>query len=447
MAVLGKGRSAGGGWRRRGALAAAVLVAAAVAGNVQPAHAAQDPFAGAQWALTQIGARTAWQRSTGAGIRIGIVDTGVERAQEDLAGKVLAATDCINTGGDPRACAGSGEDDTGHGTHMAGIAAAAKDNGRGIAGVAPGAQLVVARVLTKEGGTIVDVEAGIRWVVQHGAQVVNLSVGDNPLAQNPLDLSFQAAVEEAWAAGAVPVVASGNPNALGPAREDFSSLDALVVGATDSRGAVASYSNALTTTRWGLVAPGGSGFGDGRDVISTWRDPSAPAATNRYAFRAGASVSAAHVTGVAALLLAQGLSRDAVVQRIIASARPMACGPGCHGLLDAAAAVGATATPAPAVAGSRVAPATSPRPPASPSTQAPAPPSTSAAPTTAAPLPEPSFTDGGDEAAGLAGHGLGAGAAATAGNGVGQNPAAVWTGMALLAAAGVGLTLRAGWRR
>ena len=144
-----------------------------------------------------------------------------------------------------------------------------------------------------------------------------------------------------------------------------------------------------------------------------------------------------------ALLLAQGLSRDAVVQRIIASARPMACGPGCHGLLDAAAAVGATATPAPAVAGSRVAPATSPRPPASPSTQAPAPPSTSAAPTTAAPLPEPSFTDGGEEAAGLGGGGLGAGAAATAGNGVGQNPAAGWTGMALLAAAGVGLTLRA----
>src|SRR5437763_14200128 len=107
MAVLGKGRSAGGGWRRRGALAAAVLAAAAFVGNVQPAHAAQDPFLGAQWSLTQIGARTAWQRSTGAGIRIGIVDTGVERGQEDLAGKVLAATDCPNPGGDPRAGPGS----------------------------------------------------------------------------------------------------------------------------------------------------------------------------------------------------------------------------------------------------------------------------------------------------------------------------------------------------
>src|SRR5207237_6571767 len=136
-----------------------------------------EPYSGAQWSLTQIGARTAWQRSTGAGIRIGIVDTGVERAQEDLAGKVLAATDCINTGGDPRACAGSGEDDTGHGTHMAGIAAAAKDNGRGIAGVAPDAELVVARVLTNEGGSIVDVEAGTSRAVQHGRQGVDLIGG------------------------------------------------------------------------------------------------------------------------------------------------------------------------------------------------------------------------------------------------------------------------------
>src|SRR5207237_4144868 len=122
----------------------------------------------------QIGAPAAWQRSTGAGVRIGIVDSGVEAGHEDLAGKVVAATDCINTGGDPRACAGSGQDDSGHGTHMAGIAAAAKDNGRGIAGVAPDAELVVARVLTNEGGSIVDVEAGLRWVVQYCAQEGNL---------------------------------------------------------------------------------------------------------------------------------------------------------------------------------------------------------------------------------------------------------------------------------
>jgi hypothetical protein len=362
-----------------------------------------------------------------------------------LAGKVVAATDCINTGGDPNACGGSGQDDSGHGTHMAGIAAAAKDNGRGIAGVAPDAQLVVARVLTNDGGSIVDVEAGIRWVVRHGAQVVNLSLGDNPRAQAPLDLSFQGAIEEAWAAGAVPVVASGNPNAIGPGREDFASLDALVVGATDARGAVAPYSNALTTTKWGLVAPGGSGTGDGRDIISTWWDASAPGATNRYAYRAGASMAAAHASGVVALLLAEGLTRDQVVQRVISTVRPMACGAGCHGLLDAATAVGATAAGAALVGGaSRAAPAAAgaARPPAPPPSAPPAPTPVSTAPTTTQAPPEPALTESAREAAGVArGRALGAADAATAG-GIAQSPAAVWAAIALMAGAAIGLALR-----
>src|SRR5437764_3451847 len=151
MAAWGKGnsRTAGGRWRRRGA-AAVIAVAVAVAAAVHPqvAKASQDPLFPSQWNLQQIGAPQAWQRSTGAGIKIGIVDSGVDGSQEDLAGKVVAATDCINTGGSPAACTGSGRDDTGHGTHMAGIAAATKDNGRGVAGVAPDARLVVARVLT-----------------------------------------------------------------------------------------------------------------------------------------------------------------------------------------------------------------------------------------------------------------------------------------------------------
>src|SRR4051794_29298092 len=250
MAALGKGngRSAGARRRRRGITAAMVLAAVAGTASVPAAKASQDPMFPAQWNLQQIGAPAAWSRSTGAGVRIGIVDSGVFGAQEDLAGKVVAATDCIGTDGDPGRCNGSGQDDSGHGTHMAGIAAAAKDNGRGIAGVAPDAQLVVARVLTNNGGKIADVEAGVRWVVQHGARVVNLSVADNPLAQRPIDLSFQGAVEEAWAAGVVPVLASGNVNSLGPGRENYGGLDALVVGATDIRGVLAPYSNPLLGT-------------------------------------------------------------------------------------------------------------------------------------------------------------------------------------------------------
>jgi serine protease len=340
MAALGKGisQSAGGGWFSRGWRAVAAALIALLGGAIQPASASQDPLFGSQWALQQIGAPTAWQQSTGAGIRIGIVDSGVFAAQEDLAGKVVAAADCIDTQGDPSACHGAGQDDTGHGTLMAGIAAATKDNGRGMAGVAPDARLVVAKVLNHNGGSILDVEAGIRWVVQHGAQVVNLSLADNPLAQRPLDLSFENAVEEAWSGGAVPVVAAGNVTSLGPGQEDFGGLDALVVGATDIRGVLAPYSNPLTSAKWGVVAPGGSATGDRRDVVSTWSDPSRPNATNLYAFRSGASIAAAHVSGVVALLLAEGFSPAEAVQRVLTTARPVPCGLGCHGLVDAAAA-------------------------------------------------------------------------------------------------------------
>ena len=76
-------------------------------------------------------------------------------------------------------------------------------------------------------------------------------------------------------------------------------------------------------------------------MISTWRDRSAPGATGRYSYGAGTSVAAAHTSGVVALLLAQGMSPIQAVQRIIETARPVSCGVGCHGLLDAAAAVAA----------------------------------------------------------------------------------------------------------
>src|SRR5436305_1134934 len=86
----------------------------------------------------------------------------------------------------------------------------------------------------------------------------------------------------AWAraTGAGPVIASGNTNSsLGPGQENFSNLNALVVGATDARGLVVPYVNHLSTTKWGVLAPGGSGTGDQRDIMSTWRNLSTPNAT------------------------------------------------------------------------------------------------------------------------------------------------------------------------
>src|SRR5947209_8418839 len=157
-------------------LALAAVVAALLATVLTAAKASNDPWFPRQWGVVQIGAPQAWAASTGAGVKIGVVDTGVDTSHEDLAGKVVGTADC--RGG----CHPGGQDDHGHGTHVSGIAAAATDNGKGIAGVAPGAQLVVAKVLNKDGsGSTDDIAAGMKWVISQGAKVVNLSLGPDVL--------------------------------------------------------------------------------------------------------------------------------------------------------------------------------------------------------------------------------------------------------------------------
>ena len=111
-------------------LAGAVSLLLALA--VLPAFASDDASFRHQWSLSRIGAPDAWPVTTGAGVRIGIVDTGIDLDHEELTGKVVAHTSCLGSDGDPSRCSGSGQDEQGHGTHVAGIAAARKDNGKGI---------------------------------------------------------------------------------------------------------------------------------------------------------------------------------------------------------------------------------------------------------------------------------------------------------------------------
>jgi subtilisin family serine protease len=308
-----------------------------------PASASTDARFGEQWSLERIGAPAAWASTTGAGVRIGIVDTGIDLTHEDLAAKVVANTSCVGSNGDPARCAGSGQDEQGHGTHVAGIAAAIKDNGVGIAGVAPDAELVVAKVLGAGGsGTIEDINAGIRWVVDHGARVVNLSLGDpNFLLTSVQGTALSTGIEYAWAHGAVPVVASGNENPLGLGvlgSSDYGSMNAVVVGATGPSDEVASYSSPLGSAKWALLAPGGAGGGTpAQDVLSSiWK----PGMVNQYAALAGTSMAAPHVTGAIALLLAQGYGPQAAVDRLLRTAAGnVSCGlnsPTCAGRLDVA---------------------------------------------------------------------------------------------------------------
>jgi subtilisin family serine protease len=317
-----------------------------------------DPFFPRQWNLIQVGAPAAWTRSEGSGVIIGVVDTGVDLQQEDLAGKVVASTNCVGSGGQVQACQGSGQDDNGHGTHVAGIAAADTDNGRGVAGMAPGARLVVAKALDSQGsGNFDDVNAGIEWVVNHGARIVNLSLGsDLPGLGSLVGGNLSTGVDYAWSHGAIPVIAAGNENFFGLGSSNYGNVNAVVVGATGPDGSVAPYSSPLGNAKWALVAPGGYGTDAQGDascdgpaqpdcIISTWWSASNP--TNEYAYDQGTSMATPMVSGTLALLLAQGDSPSQAVQVLLATAdKSVPCGSGCAGRLDAARAVGAAAVQA-----------------------------------------------------------------------------------------------------
>src|SRR5207302_4052223 len=128
-----------------------------------------------------------------------------------LSGQVAESANCISSNGDPKQSKpNAGQDDEGHGTHVSGLIAAMKDNGRGIAGVAPGSKLVVAKALDSSGGGGTDdINAGIKWVVDHGARIVNLSLGDtNVVITQVLGTSLSDGIEYAWQHGAIPVLAA-----------------------------------------------------------------------------------------------------------------------------------------------------------------------------------------------------------------------------------------------
>jgi serine protease len=332
------------GGRRRIAAVVAGLVLVLGPGGAS-VSASNDASFDKLWGLAQIGAPSAWTKTTGEGVRIGIVDTGVDLTHEDLAGRVADNASCIDTQGDQAKCQGTAQDVYGHGTHVAGIAAAVRDNGVGVAGVAPDALLVVARAFSASGSANSDdVIAGIKWVVDHGAKVVNLSLGEATfVTAATFGSGLVEGIDYAWSHGAVPVVSSGNEDlfGLGIGSNEYGDLNALVVGATGPDKQVASYSSPTGNAKWSLVAPGGSGGKDEENVLSTWW---AEGKQNQYEYLAGTSMASPHVAGAVALLLAQGLTQQQAVDRILDTAdKSVQCGPNsptCVGGLDVAAATG-----------------------------------------------------------------------------------------------------------
>ena len=236
-----------------------------------------DPAWWRQWDMSQIQATDAWDLTTGTNLVIAVVDTGVDLTHSELSGKLVQGYDFVNGDDAP-------QDDHGHGTHVAGVAAAAGNNGIGIAGVSWGASIMPLKVLDAHGdGTYFDIIQAIQYAADHGAKVINLSLGGSQADPNLLD-----AVEYAEEKGCLVVAATGNQGGavLYPAAYE----DAFSVAATSDRQTRPSYSNYGAGTD--IAAPGGT---ESAGIYSL-------SPGGGYTTMYGTSMAAPHVSGLAALV-------------------------------------------------------------------------------------------------------------------------------------------------
>ena len=215
---------------------------------------------------------------TGENVTIAVIDTGIDINHREFRGRVVEGYDFVD---DDR----TAEDGNGHGTHVAGTIAGARD-GSGITGVAYSANIMPIRVLGNSGsGSLANVIAGIRWAADNNADVINLSLGGADYSQAMFD-----AVQHASESGSVVVMAAGNSGNSSP---DYPAAHAIsygiATGAVNQRREMASFSNRAGGHRMNYVtAPG-------VNIYS-----SLPG--GRYGRRSGTSMAAPHVAGIAGLL-------------------------------------------------------------------------------------------------------------------------------------------------
>ncbi len=266
------------------------------------------------WGLDKIGASpTVWNQYTGQGVKIAIVDCGVNYFHEDLLGNIWS---------NPGEIAGNGIDDDrdgfvddvrgwdfvnndnapmdqgGHGTHVAGIAAAVGGNAKGIVGVAPKAQIIPVQVLGSNGsGSLWNVVQGIVYAARVGANIINLSLGASYLDTYSTRL-LQAAVDFAASRGTIIVAAAGNSNSSVNYFSPANLNNVIAVGATDPNDKKAVFSN--YGSKLFLTAPG-------VDILSLGTKGSAIGAyvSENYYRASGTSMAAPYVSGAIALLLSK----------------------------------------------------------------------------------------------------------------------------------------------
>jgi minor extracellular protease Epr len=229
------------------------------------------------WGLAKVGATTAWSKGfTGEGVKISVIDTGIATHPDLIVSGGVSTVDYTT----------SYEDDHSHGTHVAGIIGAERDNGIGTVGVAPDAEIYAVKAMDNMGsGYVSDMIEGIDWSIQNDMDIINMSLGVTSDVY-----AFHQAVDRAYANGILVVAAAGNHgNATGtgdtveyPAK--YSSV--IAVSAVDSALNRASFSATGNTVE--VTAPG-------VDILSTYLG-------GQYARMSGTSMATPYTAGTIALL-------------------------------------------------------------------------------------------------------------------------------------------------
>ena len=243
------------------------------------AASGSDPLLDQQWGLTAIGAPSVWKINRGAGITVAVIDSGSGPhpdldANLDAGRTMFGSIDSVGV---------LDIDNAGHGSHVAGIIAAVADNAIGGSGVAPQSRILPIRVLDAQGsGDSRDVSKAVRFAVDSGAKVINLSLGGSTEST-----SLTAAIQYATDRNVLVVAAAGNGGVDSPPKWPGASDLTIAVTAIDRNNSVTSFDQRGDYID--LAAPGAS-------IIST--------ASNDYKIQSGTSMAAAFVTGAAALLFA-----------------------------------------------------------------------------------------------------------------------------------------------
>jgi len=314
--------------------------------------APNDPYYSDQWHFSQINMSSAWDIEQGGGssVIVAVLDSGVAyedygsyQQAPDLAGtNFVAGYDFVNDDSHPN-------DDNGHGTHVTGTIAQTTNNGIGVAGIAFNCSIMPVKILDAYGnGTVAQEADGIYYAVDHGAEVINLSIGGSSASKTEHD-----AIKYAYNKGVIVVAATGNDNLSSieyPAAYD----ECIAVGAVRYDKTRAPYSNYGAGIE--LMAPGGDtsvdqngdGYLDGilQQTFTNEGDPT----SFSYRFLQGTSFAAPHVTGIVALMLSHGTRGVENIRTILHSTAEDLGSPGYdteygYGLVDAAAALSYTEYP------------------------------------------------------------------------------------------------------